>query len=73
MQLFSSLQRVTLLNAYATSQMCDAGIPVLDLFPMTDSYPRGSGIGGYQFDAVHYEHKVFATAERRLEEVFKSM
>lgn len=53
--------------------MCDAGIPVLDLFPMTDSYPRGSGIGGYQFDAVHYEHKVFATAERRLEEVFRSM
>ena len=56
-----------LFNAYATSQMCAAGIPVFDLFSLTDSYPKGSGIAGYQFDAVHYEHKVFSAAEARLE------
>ena len=51
--------------------MCNAGIPILDLFPLTDSYPKGSGIAGYQFDAVHYEHSIFAKAERLLEEVTK--
>ena len=51
--------------------MCAAGIPVLDLFSLTDSYPKGSGIGGYQFDAVHYEHKVFGKAERRIEHLLK--
>lgn len=61
-----------LFNAYATSQMCAAGIPVLDLFSLTDTYPKGSGIAGYKFDAVHYEHKVFHTAEKRLERLFRN-
>eukprot|EP00795_Rhopilema_esculentum_P002928 gene2928-1170_t len=68
---FLTQQRVILFNAFATSQMCNAGIPILDLFPLTDSYPKGSGIAGYQFDAVHYEHSTFAKAERLLEEVMK--
>lgn len=68
---FLNHQRVTLFNAYATDQMCSAGIPVLDLFPLTDSYPNGTGIRGFKFDAVHYEHSTFAAAERYLEEVFK--
>ena len=61
-----------LFNAYATSRMCAAGIPIFDFFSLTDSYPRGSGIAGYKSDAVHYEHKVFATAERRLEALLGS-
>lgn len=36
---FANHQRIKLFNAYATSAMCNAGIPVLDVFQMTESAP----------------------------------
>jgi len=36
---FKNHQRIQLFNAYATSVMCNAGIPVLDVFQMTESAP----------------------------------
>ena len=41
MQNFFSFQRVKLFNAYATSAMCNNGIPVLDVFQMSESAPPG--------------------------------
>ena len=41
--------------------MCEAGFDVIDLYPMTDSYPGGT------LDVVHYPNKVFDTVETLLE------
>ena len=41
--------------------MCEAGFDVIDLYPMTDSYPDGT------LDVVHYPNKVFDTVETLLE------
>ncbi|XP_066934734.1 uncharacterized protein [Clytia hemisphaerica] len=38
---FNNHQRVKLFNAYATSTMCNNGIPVLDVFQMSESAPNG--------------------------------
>jgi len=46
--MFFLFQRVILFNSYATSAMCEAGIDIMDMFPMTDSYPDGT------YDVVHY-------------------
>ena len=51
--------------------MCQAGIPILDLFPMTDSYPKGTGLQGRPFDAVHYEHRIFVSVENVLGQYFR--
>ncbi|XP_031567322.1 uncharacterized protein LOC116302232 [Actinia tenebrosa] len=45
---FCTYQRVILFNAYATSAMCEAGIDIVDMYPITDSYPDGT------YDVVHY-------------------
>ncbi|XP_078350724.1 uncharacterized protein LOC144635498 isoform X1 [Oculina patagonica] len=63
-------QRVLLFNAFATSAMCQANFPVLDVHPLTDSYPYGTGKPSRPKDAVHYEHFVFESAERLLEDYF---
>ena len=67
---FFSQQRVLLFNAFATSAMCRANVPVLDVHPLTDSYPYGTGTPSRPRDAVHYEHFVFESAERLLEDYF---
>ena len=41
--------------------MCNAGIEVLDVYPLTASYPGGA------LDAVHYVDSVFASVEQLLE------
>ena len=41
--------------------MCRAGIEILDVYPLTASYPGGA------LDMVHYADSVFATAEQLLE------
>ena len=43
--------------------MCEAGFDVIDLYPMTDSYPDGT----IPLDIVHYSNKVFETVETLLE------
>ena len=39
--------------------MCDAGVNVLDVFPLSDSYPNGTGLVNKDYDAVHYNNWVF--------------
>ena len=57
-----SFQRVTLLNAYSMSAMCKAGFDVIDVYSLTDSYPRRCR------DHVHYGNKVFGMMETMLEQ-----
>ena len=45
------------------SAMCQAGFDVIDVYPMTDSYPAGTLAN----DVVHYPNKVFNTLETLLE------
>ena len=47
-------------HKYAVSVMCKAGIPVLDVYPMTASYPNGT------LDHVHYSENVQKAAEDQL-------
>lgn len=56
-----SFQRVALFSAYAMSAMCQAGFDVIDVYPMTDSYPSGTD------DVVHYPNHVFNSVETLLE------
>ena len=53
-------QRLELFHKYATSAMCKAGIPVLDVYPMTASYPNGT------LDHVHYSENVQRAAQDQL-------
>ena len=62
--IFFLIQRVLLFSAYAMSAMCQAGFDVIDVYPMTDSYPGGT----LDLDVVHYPNKVFVTMETLLEE-----
>ena len=48
-------------NAYATSVACKAGYEVIDVHPLTKSYPGGT------LDVVHYANQVFQTVEEMLE------
>lgn len=69
-----SPQRILLYNAFATSRMCRAGFHVLDVFPITDSYPQGTGTHGahgpVNNDIVHYSNLAFKPAEDVLAEYF---
>ncbi|KAK3749465.1 hypothetical protein QZH41_013431, partial [Actinostola sp. cb2023] len=58
---FHTEQRVDLFNAYAMAAMCRAGFLILDVYPLTSSYPGGT------VDGVHYNSSVFFTAEDILE------
>lgn len=68
------LQRILLYNAFATWRMCHAGFQVLDVFPITDSYPQGTGTHGgngpVKNDIVHYSNLAFRPAEDVLERYF---
>ena len=47
-------------HKYAVSAMCKAGVPVLDVYPMTASYPDGT------LDHVHYSDNAQRAAEDQL-------
>ena len=64
------LQRVLLYNAFATKEFCAAGYDVLDVYPITDSYPDGTGNEKFPHDPVHYEQHVMKPVEQLLERVF---
>lgn len=57
---FHTHQRLELFHKYAVSAMCKAGIPVLDVYPMTASYPNGT------LDHVHYSDEAQRAAEDQL-------
>ncbi|KAK3742221.1 hypothetical protein QZH41_009001 [Actinostola sp. cb2023] len=71
---FLTSQRVLLYNAYATWAMCRAGVQILDVYPMSDSYPWGTGTHGSRIpapnDVVHYSNLAFSSAEDLLEMMF---
>ncbi|KXJ24786.1 hypothetical protein AC249_AIPGENE20988 [Exaiptasia diaphana] len=73
---FLTYQRVLLYNAYATWAMCRAGIPVLDVYPMSDSYPWGTGTHASRIpapnDVVHYNNLAFKDAEDLLEMMYRT-
>ncbi|XP_048581427.1 uncharacterized protein LOC5522192 [Nematostella vectensis] len=58
---FMTTQRNQLFHKYALSTMCTAGIPVLDVYPLTASFGNGT------VDYVHYEDRVFFPAETAIE------
>ena len=60
----SFFQRIKLFNAYAMKKMCEAGIPVLDVYQISAAYPHGT------IDGIHYPHFVFHPAEDALEKYF---
>ena len=66
------LQRVVLFNAYAMQAMCKAGVEVLDVFPISDSYPAGTGLPNKPYDAVHYKGHVFQPVVNLLQTYFGS-
>ena len=43
-------------NEYCIKKLCEAIIPILDIYWMAASYPHGT------MDATHYEHSVFESA-----------
>ncbi|XP_078350776.1 uncharacterized protein LOC144635555 [Oculina patagonica] len=59
---FFTTQRVALFSAYSMSAMCKAGFDVIDVYPLTDSYPCRCR------DHVHYSDQVFGMLERMLEQ-----
>ncbi|KAL9952752.1 hypothetical protein ACROYT_G040047 [Oculina patagonica] len=61
---FHTEQRIKLFNAYALKKMCEAGIPVLDVYQISAAYPQGT------IDDIHYPHSVFYPAEDALERYF---
>ena len=58
----SCFQRVALFSAYSMSAMCEAGFDVIDVYPLSDSYPPRCR------DHVHYDNKVFDMMETMLEQ-----
>ena len=59
-------------NAYATSLMCKKGFEVLDVHPLTSSYPHGTGgpnVEHYkEHDIVHFEPHVMVPFQEALQE-----
>ncbi|XP_068700848.1 uncharacterized protein [Montipora foliosa] len=64
---FLTFSRVKLYNAYATSAMCRAGIDVIDVHPISESYPLGTASAS---DPVHYANVVFRDVEALLSRLF---
>lgn len=62
---FQTNQRALLFNAYAMSKMCEAGIPIIDVFPMTSSVPEKPR------DGIHYNINMFKPVEEILLKYFK--
>ena len=60
-KIFCFHQRVAMFSSYAMSAMCEAGFDVIDIYPMTDSYPGGT------LDVVHYPDHLFSSMVRMLE------
>ena len=54
-------------NAYTTDRCCDANIPILDIFRISESNPDGL------MDHVHYKEYVFKSAEKALLDFFSNI
>ncbi|XP_031569462.1 uncharacterized protein LOC116303964 [Actinia tenebrosa] len=63
---YTTKHRIKLYNAYANSVMCANGIPILDVFHLSSSYPEGT------LDGIHYDSVVFTSVYELLESYFSS-
>ena len=63
-------QRVQLYNACAAWAMCRAGFEMLDVYPLSASFPNGTDRSYDPYDSVHYKDSVFKPAEEILMEYF---
>ncbi|KAJ7379664.1 hypothetical protein OS493_014068 [Desmophyllum pertusum] len=63
---FMTNHRIQLYNAFANSAMCASGISVLDVYPISTSYPPGTK------DGVHYNSEAFNPVIELLERYFSS-
>ena len=59
-----TFQRIQLYNAFANSAMCAGGISVLDVYPISASYPPGT------MDGIHYDSETFYPVIEQLEKYF---
>ena len=62
---FQTYQRAMLFNAYSMDAMCRAGIPIVDVFPMTAAYPHPPE------DGIHYDLKLLKPVIDVLSAYFK--
>ena len=65
---FLTFPRIVLYNAYAMSAMCRAGVDVIDVYPMTDSFPPGTVS---KFDALHYGSRALESVAKFLYTKYK--
>ncbi|XP_068683602.1 uncharacterized protein [Montipora foliosa] len=63
---FHTEQRVQLFNAYANWAMCKVGFIIMDVFPVSSSYPGGT------VDGVHFKDFVFTPAADAVERFFQT-
>ena len=56
---FLTNHRISLFNAYSNDILCTAGLTILDIFPISASFPEGTK------DHVHYHYFVFEPAGMR--------
>ena len=67
---FLTFPRIILYNAYAMSAMCRAGVDVIDVYPMTDSFPPGTVS---KLDPVHYGRQAMEDVQALLYNKFKPL
>ena len=60
---FLTFPRIILYNAYAMSAMCKAGVDVIDMYAMTDSFPPGTVS---KRDPVHFEWRAMESVQALL-------
>ncbi|CAH3121487.1 unnamed protein product [Porites lobata] len=63
---FTTNHRIQLYNAFANSAMCKNNISVLDVYPISNSYPPGT------MDGIHYKDEAFYPVIDLLQEYFSS-
>lgn len=61
-----------LFNAYASWAMCRAGIKILDVYPISASFPGGTGFPRNVQDSVHFKNCVFDSVITALENYYGS-
>lgn len=71
---FLTNYRIQLYNAYAVAVMCKHGIKIIDAYPISESYPFGTGTHAgrkaARNDVVHYNNEAFYPIELFLQDYF---
>eukprot|EP00794_Sanderia_malayensis_P020481 gene20481-22497_t len=74
---FFTNYRIQLYNAFAADVMCSSKIHVIDDYPISESYPLGTGTHAGKSiaknDIVHYNNEAFYPVEKFLQKFFQSV